>query len=161
MSSLTGSDWEEKKKDPNEVTFQTTTEFLPFWRAVLRYRYMTDIPAVREYTTWIDYERVDGHLQEVAWLRRQRAVFVCHPCATMPDDGQAAPRWPETAHQSCTCTGQTGQHSHPGTKKPQLGARWVQASLGCGLPLPSRCHSHQQTRPQPGAKPPSLPLCYQ
>ena len=56
-----------KKRDPNEVTFRTTTESLPFWRAVLRYRYVTDIPAVREYTTtWIDYERVDGHLQEIA-----------------------------------------------------------------------------------------------
>ena len=45
----------------------TTTEFLTFGRAVLRYRYVTDIPAVRECTTtWIDYERVDGHLQEVA-----------------------------------------------------------------------------------------------
>ena len=55
------------KRDPNEVTFRTTTEFLPFWRAVLRYRYVTDIPAIHGYTTtWMDYKSVDGHLQEVA-----------------------------------------------------------------------------------------------
>ena len=57
----------EKKRDPNEVTFRTTTESLPFWRAVLRYRYVTDLPAIHGYTTtWMDYARVDGHLQEVA-----------------------------------------------------------------------------------------------
>ena len=55
------------KRDPNEVTFRTTTEFLPFWRAVLQYRYVTDIPAIHGYTTtWMDYKSVDGHLQEVA-----------------------------------------------------------------------------------------------
>ena len=56
----------EKKRDPSEVTFRTTTEFLPFRRTVIRYRYVTDIPAVHGYTTRIDYERVHGHLQEVA-----------------------------------------------------------------------------------------------
>ena len=55
-----------EKIDPKEVTFRTT-EFLPFWRAVLRYRNVTDLPAIHCYTTtWVDYKRVYGHLQEVA-----------------------------------------------------------------------------------------------
>ena len=49
------------------MTFCTTTEFLTFGRAVLRHRYVTDLPAIHGYTTtWMDYQRVDGHLQEVA-----------------------------------------------------------------------------------------------
>ena len=49
------------------MTFCTTTEYLTFGRAVLRHRYVTDLPAIHGYTTtWMDYQRVDGHLQEVA-----------------------------------------------------------------------------------------------
>ena len=53
--------------DPKEVTYPTTTDIFPFLEKVLRYRYVTDIPAVDEYTTTsTDYERVDGHRLEAA-----------------------------------------------------------------------------------------------
>ena len=51
-----------EKKDPNKVTLHKT-ESLPFWSAVLWYRYLTDLPTILGYTTtWIDYKRVDGYL---------------------------------------------------------------------------------------------------
>ena len=46
----------EKKRDPNEATFRTTTEFLPFWRAVLRYRDVTGIPAIHNCRSWVQDE---------------------------------------------------------------------------------------------------------
>ena len=127
----------EKKRDPNEATFRTTTEFLPFWRAVLRYRYVTDIPAIRGYTTtWVDYKRVDGHLQEVAL---DYAVSVCHPCATMPDFGQAAPWRPETVRRAPVLDKR--QHPRPGPKYVAVGSMTMSgASRLWSALLPSRCH---------------------
>ena len=64
-------------------------------------------------------------------LTTTTARRVCLPArATVPDDGQAAPRRPETARHAPVLD--KWKHSRPGQKMPQLGARQVQMSPGCG-----------------------------
>ena len=94
----------ERKKDPNEVTFRTTSEFLPFWRAVLRYHYVIDLSVIHGYTTTLmDSQEMDGHLQEVALDFNDRMQ-----CLSV---GQAACTLVTGNSSSCTRTGQTATSS--------------------------------------------------
>ena len=72
-------------------------------------------------------------------------MCVCHPCATVPNNGQTAPQRRETYCSSCTCTGQTETFSSKvtATSGGRLTNRyaWVpgrptrRACLGVNLPL--------------------------
>jgi hypothetical protein len=55
----------EFKNDPNEVTFKPKNELTPVWLAVLRYRYVTDMPAKGYTTIWEDFAQELGtsHLE--------------------------------------------------------------------------------------------------
>lgn len=52
----------ENKKDPDQITFRCDKFYYPFWKAVLRYRYVTDLPSKGFSTSWKDYHRENGHL---------------------------------------------------------------------------------------------------
>ena len=148
--SLDVTEKQTNKKLTNEMTFRTTTEFLSFWRAVLRYRYVTNLSAIHDYNHTMDGLPESGWPppRNSVWLRRQHAVCFCHPCATMPDIVQAAPWRPEKA--SHAPIRDKRQHSCPGPKMSQLGEGWVSAPPGCGSRSCWICHSHRQKRLQFG-----------
>ena len=67
---------EKKKETLTRWHFGRRPNF-PFLRAVLRYRYVTDFPAIHGYTTiWLDYSTREwmATSRSSAWLWRQRAV---------------------------------------------------------------------------------------
>ena len=128
---------------------------------MLRYRYMTDLTAIHGYTTtWVDYKRVDGHLQEVALRYDDRA-----PCASATHALNYA-----SERSGCTTARHAPvldkrQHSRPGLKIPQLGAGRVQAPPGCGShscqvgvhDIHRRGHSLEPSRPPSSSAPATLP----
>ena len=139
------------------MTFRETTEFLPFWRAVLRYRYVTNITAICGYTTtWVDYKRVDGHLQEVA-LDYDDSVPCVSAIPALPCQTSVRPHHGDLKHlvvhlhwtngnilvQGRTCRSWV----HGDVRRLQAVVRTLAESV-----------SLTQTQPQPGTKPPpSLP----